>query len=335
MWTGCNQMILKRKGVYMSLFTIKKKKHMLEVRATKLTYHQTVCPCFQQQHECVGGTMLYFVALVFCVCFFFSLWTAMCTPFLFTIIWSWLVHVHYTSSTSIVPYSSDLNFIWTSLCSDSSQCWALTQNMHHISCIWRPLLFCCAVYTAIDNPQCFMSDLHMCWTYLSVGPSKLKLTGPIPFTDIPFNLFLFFFFGVRLVVERIPDQRIRSSHTLGPVYLWFLSAINKDFVLLSTRAEVEAQPSVQSICPFTSLFWSCFSLALVSHFPQPETFLSLVFCVVPSFCTWLCKFDLCHIWSSCRPPWYTICHTNPVSTVPRPVLAFWSQFLPYPALQLS
>ncbi len=35
-----------------------KKKHTLEMRATKLTYNQTACLCFQQQRRCVGGTTL-------------------------------------------------------------------------------------------------------------------------------------------------------------------------------------------------------------------------------------------------------------------------------------
>ncbi len=49
-----------------------KQKHMQEIRATELTCNKTMCSYIQQQCECVGGTTLYFVALVSYVCFSFS-----------------------------------------------------------------------------------------------------------------------------------------------------------------------------------------------------------------------------------------------------------------------
>ncbi len=62
-------MIVKRKDVHMSLFTMKKK-HRPQTEATKLTCNQTMCPHFQQQRGCVGETTLYFVVLISRYAFF-------------------------------------------------------------------------------------------------------------------------------------------------------------------------------------------------------------------------------------------------------------------------
>ncbi len=57
MWYSRNSIIVKRKGGT-GRCSRQKKKHTQEMRATKLTYNQTVCPHFQQQHGHVDRTTL-------------------------------------------------------------------------------------------------------------------------------------------------------------------------------------------------------------------------------------------------------------------------------------
>ncbi len=74
----------------------KKQKHTQEPRVTELACNQTVCSHFQPRHRCISGTMLYFLALISCICFF-SLRTVMCTHSSFSRTSGSMVHMCYAS----------------------------------------------------------------------------------------------------------------------------------------------------------------------------------------------------------------------------------------------
>ncbi len=105
------------------------------------------------------------------------------------------------------------------------------------------------VRSLIDSPQCFLSSLLVCWTYLSVGSSKI-CGWSYTFHKLNLVCFLFLFFVcLRPVVERVLDQQIQSSHPLSQ-HFHFRSSTNKDFVLPAPGVGLS---SVQNTCSFTCL----------------------------------------------------------------------------------
>ncbi len=136
-----------------------------------------------------------------------------------------------------------------------------------------------------DNTQCFLSGLSVCRVYLAVGFFQ-NIVG-CSHTFHRLSIQPISFFSSRLMVKRVPVQRIWYSHTLSPTYLQFQSVASNDFVLLAARTIVAGWLSVHIIGFLTSLFSGGFSLALVYNFPSSlgkalASSLSLAFFSVPA-----------------------------------------------------
>ncbi len=125
----------------------------------------------------------------------------------------------------------------------------------------------CSIRSSIDHQQCFFFSLPKCWTYCQLVLLKHSwLIRYLSKLSISVS-----FFSSRPVNGKVPDRRIWSAHTLSPnyMYVWFQSAISKDFFLFDAKAVVGAWLSVQIICSFTSFFWGGCSSVLFTSFIVP------------------------------------------------------------------
>ncbi len=97
----------------------------------------------------------------------------------------------------------------------------------------------------VDKPECFLFSVPLCLTYSSIGPLDMLLVGPTPFSDFPYRLFPLF--SSRSMVERVPDQRIWSSHTLTNLFTFYCDS----FVFLKPRVSLSAR----ELASFVDSFW--------------------------------------------------------------------------------
>ncbi len=133
------------------------------------------------------------------------------------------------------------------LCSDSFQSRIFTQNIRRISCIRKPLLFssCAAQLQVFEpswephrQPQCFLSNLPICWAHLSVGPSKTWLTDFIPSQTFHVTYFLFLFKSSSK--KRSKPVNLVLIHSFTNLSEFPVCDTSKDFSLLAARVIIGA-----------------------------------------------------------------------------------------------